>query len=110
MTLAEETGPIPSQLVNDSRTEPIAGTHTSHTTRIVGTTTMRMTTRRSTPDSWLIPLYLVRVATLELLRRSIRILAASAREDALLLLLDVVHQAVDVLRVLDEGLDRGDHH
>src|SRR6478609_4264242 len=97
-----ESGPIPSQLVKESRTEPIAGSQTSHRTMRVGTMTMKDTTTLSRVDSWSIPLYL-------------RLLAMAARlpsgpEDALLLGLDAREQAVDVLRVLDEALDRRDHH
>src|SRR6476620_5048382 len=58
MTLAAETGPIPSQFVKDSRTDPTAGSHTSQSTSTVGTITMSETTTRSTGDRWSIPLYL----------------------------------------------------
>src|SRR6478672_11397323 len=97
-----ESGPIPSQLVKESRTEPIAGSQTSHRTMRVGTMTISDTTTLSRVDSWSIPLYL-------------RLLAMAARlpsgtEDALLLGLDAREETVDVLGVLDEALDRRDHH
>src|SRR6476620_7806656 len=96
-----ESGPIPSQFVNESRTEPIAGSQTSHRTMRVGTTTIRATTILSRPESWSIPLYC---------RVVVMAGVSSGREDALLLGLDLRAEAVDVLRVLDEVLDGGDHH
>src|SRR6476661_5809924 len=62
ITLAEEMGPIPSQLVKDSRTDPTAGNQTSQRTSRVGTTTISVTTTRSTELRWSMPLYL-RLAT-----------------------------------------------
>src|SRR6478736_4077161 len=99
-----ESGPIPSQLVKESRTVPIAGSHTSHVTMSVGTMTMRPTMTLSRVESWSIPLYF----RLPLLAMSARL--PSGTEDALLLGLDAREQAVDVLRVLDGALDGRDHH
>src|SRR5689334_18100891 len=96
-----ESGPIPSQLVNESRTEPIAGIQTSQRTRRVGTATISAMTTRSRADSWSMPLYLRVLAMVSRL--------LSGPEDALLLGLDARAEAVDVLRVLQEGLQGGDH-
>src|SRR5215207_3440178 len=106
MNFADETGPIPSQLVNESRTDPIAGSQISPTTSSVGMATKRVTTTRSRADSWSIPLYLAMPRLLFGRKSSL----ASGREDALLLLLDLVDEAVDVLGVLDELLEGREHH
>src|SRR6478609_8976871 len=52
-----DSGPIPSQLVKESRTEATAGSQTSHRTMRLGTTTIRETTILSRPESWSMPLY-----------------------------------------------------
>src|SRR6476619_1762145 len=96
-----ESGPIPSQLVKESRTEPTAGSQINQVTRTVGTTTIRATTILSRVESWSMPLY-VRLPAMGLASRS-------GTEDALLLGLDAAGEAVDVLRVLDERLDGRDH-
>ena len=45
---ADEIGPMPSQSVKDSRTDPMAGTQTSHSTSAVGIAIISATTTRST--------------------------------------------------------------
>src|SRR4051812_7344334 len=96
-----ESGPIPAQLVKESRTEPTAGSQISQVTRMVGTITIRATTTLSRAESWSMPLY-VRLPAMGLASRS-------GTEDALLLGLDAGGETVDVLGVLDERLDRRDH-
>src|SRR6476620_863317 len=112
-------GPIPSQLVKDSRTDPTAGNQTSQRTSRVGTTTISVTTTRSTELRWSMPLYL-RLATrtssvgaatgLGRMRGILPRPRSLGAEDALLLVLDAVAEPVDVLGVLQEGLDGRDHH
>src|SRR5688572_22060280 len=46
----------------------------------------------------------------ELARSGIATGRSSAGEDGLLLILDILHQAVDVVGVVDEALQRRDHH
>src|ERR1700710_1761101 len=98
---------MPSHLPNDRTTERKAGTQTSATCRTVGTPSMSARTSLSLPEKR------------RLARRRggadppaagtagccVLVATGSAREDGLGLRLDVLGQPVDVLRVLDEGLE-----
>src|SRR6478672_318746 len=116
IVFTSEIGPIPSQLVKDSSTDATAGSHTRATTIRVGMTTMSETVSRSLPESWSIPLYLRLATRTSSVGASWSGRAVPARttcsggEDALLLVLDAVAEPVDVLGVLQEGLDGRDHH
>src|SRR4051794_22547720 len=113
---------MPSQRLNPSSTDASAGSQISSTTNTSGSATITPTTIWS----------LVRI----LRRRRRRVggpsavrsrtgrggvglvivisllpsRSGSAREDRLLLLLEALRQSVDVVRVLQEGLERRDHH
>src|SRR5918992_3494379 len=123
--------PTPVQLANDSTTVATAGSQTSPTTRTVGMATMRTRKSRSVPVVWtrrprrgragrrgaasagvagtvgrsVIGASLIDWgARLEPPRPPV-----SGGEDRLLLALQALGQPVDVVRVLDEGLEAGDH-
>src|ERR1700742_736221 len=106
-TLMSPMLPMPFQSVKDSRIVPIAGPHTSPTTTSVGIGTMGATMSRSRPvsePSWrgLRGGFLAgRVAVAVI---------GSAPEDRGLLVLDLLGEAVDVVRVADELLQGRDHH
>src|SRR3954447_6487174 len=117
MPLIWLSGPMPFQLVNDSSTEAIAGSQTRTSTNSVGITVISVTTTRSSPDS--LRTRFLRAATGVEGRPpgpvSGRGAAAgcaviSGREDRLLLALDALGEPVDVVRRLDELLERRDHH
>src|SRR5829696_3990813 len=113
--------PTPVQRANDSTTEAIAGSHTHATTRTVGTITIRARKIRSVP-----------VTRTRLPRRRrgaaasagaagttgrsligaslVQVPRGSGGEDGLLLALQALGQPVDVVGVLEEGLDAGEHH
>src|SRR4029453_6934203 len=109
--------PPPVQRANDSTTEAIAGSHTHPTTRTVGTITIRARKIRSVP---------VTRTRLPGRRRGAAASAgaagttgrsligasppASGGEGGLLLALQALGQPVDVVGVLEEGLDAGEHH
>src|SRR5215218_9295381 len=106
--------PTPVQLANDSTTVAIAGSHTSPTTSAVGMITMSARKTRWVPDAW----------TWRRRRRAGALAGAagtvgrsliapppvSGGEDRLLLALQALGQPVDVVGVLDEGLEAGNHH
>src|SRR5688572_20310484 len=107
MKLMSLMSPMPFQSVNDSSTLAIAGPQTRPTTTSVGTATMSATISRSVPVS----------ARTRCDRRGRCLRAApasrtvtSATEDRFLLVLDLLGQAVDVVGVLEELLQRRDHH
>src|SRR5215216_7428162 len=114
--------PTPLQRANDSTTEAIAGSQTQHTTMIVGIATIRIKKIRSVP---------VTRTRLPARRRGTAASVAGAAgtvgrsligassihgppgsggEDGLLLALQALGQPVDVVGVLEEGLDAGEHH
>src|SRR5215211_1596790 len=108
--------PTPVQRANDSATEAIAGSHTHPTTRTVGMITIRARKIRSVP---------VTRTRLPGRRRGAAASAGAAGttgrsligaspgsggEDGLLLALQALGQPVDVVGVLEEGLDAGEHH
>src|SRR5262245_53094655 len=108
MNLMSPMLPTPSQFVNDSTTVEIAGTHTSPVTMTAGIATIRTTTSLSIVDK-------VRAWDDRGTRRFFVVagpgrVSVSATEDRALLLLDVLQDAVDVIGILDEVLQRRDHH
>src|SRR5215218_11317689 len=105
--------PTPVQLANDSTTVATAGSHTSPTTSAVGTITMSARKIRSVPVAWTWRRRR-RVGALAATGTVGRSLIApppvSGGEDRLLLALQALGQPVDVVGVLDEGLEAGNHH
>src|SRR6059058_4633792 len=106
---------MPFQLVNDSSTEAIAGNQTR--TSSVGTMVISVTTARSRPDS--LRTRFLRAETgaggappepVSGRGTAVGWAVISGREDRLLLALYALRGPVDVLGVLDELLQRRDHH
>src|SRR3954454_14958620 len=105
---------MPSQLVNESSTDATVGNQIRPPTTTTGIATMRATAIRSPVER----------RTARALRRAPPVLAldatstaiagptirASTREDGLLLLFDALDQAVDVVGLVQELLQRRDHH
>src|SRR5947207_291442 len=120
---------MPSQSVNDSTTVATAGNHTRPTTSTSGTATIRITTTRSQPRkrcSEALPPR--RRAGANEPSGGVSCTSSGGRtessggtpvpdtappsvcEDRLLLVLDVAEDAGRLPRVLDEALQRRDHH
>src|SRR4029450_331651 len=120
--------PTPLHLANDSTTEAIAGSHTQATTRIVGMATIKTRKIRSVPATRTRPPDRRAAACAGVAgtvggsvigpsllhwgarREPPRPHPRSGGEDGLLLALQALGQPVDVVGVLDEGLDAGAHH
>src|SRR6476469_67594 len=108
MNLMSPRLPMPFQSVKDRTTVETAGTQTKAMTMMAGMATISTTISLS---------IVVRVRGWDDRSPRRRVVAAgpgrvitSATEDRALLLLDVVEQGVDVVGVLDELLQRRDHH
>src|SRR5688572_15498488 len=106
--------PTPVHLANDSTTEAIAGSHTHSTTNAKGMATIRTRKTRSVPDTLTRPPRprggALAAATGTVGRSVMRATPrSSGGEDRLLLALQALGQPVDVVGVLEEGLDPGEH-
>src|SRR5438128_4205421 len=107
--------PIPSQFVNESRIEAIVGNQITPPTTSSGTPTMTATVTRSPVERRTArfrrrapPAPTLGAMSIAIASRSN--VTGSRSEDRLLLLLDALHEAVDVVRVVQELLQRRDHH
>src|SRR6266511_2767575 len=107
--------PTPLQRANDSTTEAIAGSQTQPTTITVGMITIRARKIRSVPVTRTrLPRRRGAAASAGAVgtvgRSLIGASPVSGGEDRLLLALQALGQPVDVVGVLEEGLDAGQHH
>src|SRR4051812_1451118 len=110
------TPPMPFHVPNDRATDPNAGSQTSQSTRSAGTATISDTTMRS-----VVLRRRRRVGVAEEIRLVVVAGVAdvvigcpshpvsSTTEDRFLLLLDALGEPVDVVGILQEGLQRRDH-
>src|SRR5438270_13066591 len=96
---------MPFHRVNDSTIEPTVGSQTRKTCTAVGIPSMAASTSLSCGVS-----RLRRLRGPPTVRSATATGPPSTDEDAFLLILDGLEQAIDIVRLVDELLERRDHH